>query len=154
MWKNNVTQIMSKYIISSLCVEVYTFYGILSITFGTPLVFTYIAAMIFVPIGTVRRRGLKNVQQEPSLLQLLLKKGLWLSEDRLSHRVVSYSTTQPRAMQSRGGVNSGEKKRRRTPWTTASSITSQWVGRCSCRCFEPSSQMRGYAAVHPTYLSP
>ncbi len=40
-------------------------------------IFTYFAAnVVFVPIGTVKRRGLENVQQGPSLLQLLLKKGL------------------------------------------------------------------------------
>ncbi len=36
--ENNVTQILSKYIISSLYIDVYIFYGILGITFGTPLV--------------------------------------------------------------------------------------------------------------------
>ncbi len=38
MKENNVTQILSKCIISSLYIDVYIFYGILSIIFGMPLV--------------------------------------------------------------------------------------------------------------------
>ncbi len=46
MQKNNVIQILSKYIISSLYIEVYTFYGIWGITCGTLLVLTKIHAKI------------------------------------------------------------------------------------------------------------